>query len=92
MEPRRLNTTNKFEEEAELAKRRGKDTQKMRSVIELLIHRQSLPHELNDQPLRGEFKGYRNLHIEPSWLLIYKADDRNLWLLRTRSYAHIFGK
>ena len=91
MEPRRLNTTNRFEKEVEFAKRRGKDTKKMRAVIELLVHRRPLPRELNDHPLRGEFKGYRDLHIEPDWLLIYKAEDKDLWLARTGSHADLFG-
>ncbi len=91
MEPRRLNTTNRFEKEVELAKRRGKDTKKLRAVIELLVHRRPLPRELNDHPLRGEFKGYRDLHIEPDWLLIYKAEDKDLWLARTGSHADLFG-
>lgn len=90
MEPRRLNTTNRFEKEVELAKRWGKDTRKSRAVIELLVHRRSWPRELNDHPLRGEFKGYRDLHIEPDWLLIYKADDKDLWLARTGSHADFF--
>lgn len=91
MEPRRLNTTNRFEKEVELAKRRGKDTGKLRAVIELLVHPRPLPRELNDHPLRGEFKGYRDLHIEPDWLLIYKTDDADLWLARTGSHADLFG-
>ena len=88
---RRLNTTNKFEKDVELAKRRGKDMTKIRIVIDLLINRQSLPSGLNDHPLKGEFKGYRDIHIEPDWLLIYKIDDKNLWLSRTGSHADIFG-
>ena len=88
---RRLNTTNKFEKDVELAKRRGKDMTKIRIVIDLLINRQSLPSELNDHPLKGEFKGYRDIHIEPDWLLIYKIDDKDLWLSRTGSHADIFG-
>jgi mRNA interferase YafQ len=91
MEPRRLNTTNRFEKEVELAKRRGKDTGKLHAVIELLMQRRPLLRELNDHPLRGEFKGYRDLHIEPDWLLIYKADDKDLWLVRTGSHADLFG-
>lgn len=88
---RRLNTTNKFEKDVELAKRRGKDMAKIRTVIDLLINRHSLPSGLNDHPLKGEFKGYRDLHIEPDGLLIYKVDDKDLWLSRTGSHADIFG-
>jgi mRNA interferase YafQ len=91
MEIRRLNTTNKFEKDVELAKRRGKDMDKMRAAINFLVNRQPLPGGLNDHPLKGEFKGYRDLHIESDWLLIYKANDKDLWLSRTGSHADLFG-
>lgn len=51
MAPGQLNTANKFEKEVPLAKRRGKNVAKLRSVIDLLLHRQTLPHELNDHLL-----------------------------------------
>ena len=88
---RRLNTTNKFEKDIELAKRRGKDMGKIRTIIDLLVNRHSLSGALNDHPLKGEFKGYRDLHIEADWLLIYKVDDKDLWLSRTGSHADLFG-
>jgi mRNA interferase YafQ len=88
---RRLNTTNKFEKDIELAKRRGKDMDKIRTIIDLLVNRHSLSGALNDHPLKGEFKGYRDLHIEADWLLIYKVDDKDLWLSRTGSHADLFG-
>jgi len=61
------------------------------SVIDLLVNRHPLPGGLNDHPLKGEFKGYRDLHIESDWLLIYKVDDKDLWLSRTGSHADLFG-
>lgn len=90
MTPRKFHTTHKFEKEAELAKRRGKDTRKLRAVIDLLLHRRPLPYALHDHPLKGKFKDYRDLHIEPDWILIYKADDENVWLARTGSHADLF--
>lgn len=88
---RRINTTNKFEKDIELAKRRGKDMGKIHTIIDLLVNRHSLSGALNDHPLKGEFKGYRDLHIEADWLLIYKVDDKDLWLSRTGSHADLFG-
>lgn len=78
MVPRKLHTTRTFEKEVELSKRRGKDTRKLRAVIDLLLHRRPLPRALCDHPLKGTFKGYRDLHIEPDWILIYKVDDENV--------------
>ena len=91
MQSRTLHTANKFEKEVELAKRRGKDMAKLRAIIDLLITCQPLPREACDHPLKGQWKGYRDLHIEPAWLLIYKVDDVSLWLYRTGTRADIFG-
>lgn len=88
---RKVHTSNRFDKEAALAVRRGKDTAKLRAIIEILIARQPLPRELKDHPLKGDWNGYRDIHIEPDWLLIYKADDTNLWLVRTGTHADLFG-
>lgn len=91
MKPRIVHTTNKFDKAVALAKRRGKDTAKLRAVIELLVTRQALPRELKDHPLKGDRKNYRDLHIEPDWLLLYKTCDENLWLVHTGTHSDIFG-
>jgi mRNA interferase YafQ len=88
---RQLHTTHKFEKDVARAKRRGKDTAKLRIVIDWLVHRQMLPRELNDHPLKGQYKGLRDVHLEPDWILIYKADEHHVWLLRTGTHADLFG-
>lgn len=91
MKQRKVHTSNKFDKDAALAVRRGKDTAKLRAVITLLKSDQPLPDQLKDHPLKGPLKGYRDLHIEPDWLLIYKRDEKNLWLVRTGAHADLFG-
>lgn len=92
MHRRHIHTTKKFDKDVTLAVRRAKDTSKLRTVIDLLVTRQLLPQELKDHPLKGEFKGMRDCHIEPDWVLIYKIDHENLWLARTGTHADLFGK
>lgn len=87
MQRRNAHTANKFDKDVALAVRRGKDTNKLRAVIELLVTRQPLPRELKDHPLKGGFKGACDLHIEPDWVLVYQADNENLWLIRTGTHA-----
>jgi mRNA interferase YafQ len=53
-----------------LAKKRGKDTAKLREVILLLIKGSPLPARRKDHPLSGDWKHFRDCHIEPDWLLI----------------------
>jgi mRNA interferase YafQ len=91
MESRKVHTSHKFDKDAALAVRRGKDTEKLRAVITLLTSDQPLLNNLKDHPLKGVLKGYRDLHIEPDWLLIYKRDALNLWLVRTGTHADLFG-
>ena len=91
MQPRKVHTTHQFDKDTALALRQGKDTIKLRKVIELLATRTALPRELRDHPLKGQWKGYRDLHIEPDWVLIYKVDEANLWLVRTGTHGGIFG-
>jgi mRNA interferase YafQ len=88
---RNVHTSHRFDKDAALAIRRGKDTTKLRAVITLLAGDQPLPGELKDHPLKGYWKGYRDIHIEPDWLLIYKRDEKNIWLVRTGAHADLFG-
>ena len=57
--------TGQFKHDVMLAERRGKNMDKLRAVIGLLLAGQPLPRELGDHPLKGEWKPSRDLHIEP---------------------------
>jgi len=49
-----------------------------------------LPEAYQDHPLRGNWKGYRDAHIEPDWLLLYRVDGEELQLARTGTHADLF--
>jgi mRNA interferase YafQ len=72
------------------AQRRGKDMSKLRDVLTLLITGEPLAPRLKDHFLTGEWRGYRNLHIEPDCLLRYKIDRDDLILAHTGSHADLF--
>ena len=63
----------------------------LRNVLRLLLTGEPIPAAYKDHSLKGDWKHYRDLHIEPDWLLIYKADEENIWLVRTGTHADIFG-
>jgi mRNA interferase YafQ len=63
---------------------------KLRDVLMLLITGEPLALRLKDHPLTGEWRGYRDLHIEPDWLLLYKIDGDDLILARTGNHADLF--
>ena len=63
--------TSQFKRDVKLAEKRGKDMSKLRHVVGLLLADSPLPREMNDHPLKGEWKASRDLHTEPDWVLIY---------------------
>ncbi|MCI8663713.1 MAG: type II toxin-antitoxin system YafQ family toxin [Hungatella sp.] len=50
-----------------------------------------LPANNKDRKLSGNYFGYRECHIAPDWLLIYKQTDTELKLDRTGTHADLFG-
>lgn len=60
-------------------------------VIELLIHDKKLPEKYCDHNLSGNWKNYRECHIKPDWLLIYKQYEDQLLLARTGSHSELFS-
>ena len=79
-----------FKRDVKRLKKRGKDMSKLRRVLGLLIQEAPLPGVCQDHPLRGKWQGYRDLHIEPDWLLLYRVMGRKLYLARTGSHADLF--
>jgi len=73
-----------------LAQRRSKDRSKLRELILLLAEGQPLPPRYKDHPLGGEWKHYRDCHIESDWLLIYKIEGDDLYLVRTGTHSDLF--
>ncbi len=73
-------------------RRRGKDLEKLKAVVRLLAEEQSLPERHRDHHLVGDWSSYRECHIEPDWLLIYKIerDEGTFTLVRTGTHADLF--
>lgn len=84
--------TGQFKRDVKLAEKRGKDMNKLRSVIGMLMAGQPLPREFADHPLKGEWKPSRDLHIEPDWVLIYCVEGEAVCFERTGTHADLFGK
>ena len=84
--------TGQFKRDIKLAEKRGKDMDKLREVIGLLLAGQPLPRALGDHTLKGEWKPRRDLHIEPDWVLIYCVEDEMVRFERTGTHADLFGK
>ncbi len=85
-----LVTTTQFERDVKCQEKRSKSLDKLHTVIETLRNRRPLDPKHRDHPLGGEWKGWRDCHIEPDWLLIYRKDDATLDLGRTGSHSDLF--
>ena len=88
---RRISYSGQFRRDVKLAEKRGKDMTKLRRVIQLLTDDAPLAARFRDHPLKGDWKGCRDLHIEPDWLLIYTADLTSVRFERTGSHADLFN-
>ncbi|MGN0679843.1 MAG: type II toxin-antitoxin system YafQ family toxin [Oscillospiraceae bacterium] len=83
-----LEMTSSFKHDFKVIKKRGYDLSLLFKVIELLSNGESLPEKYKDHSLVGNFKGFRECHIQPDWLLIYKIDNDKLILLLTSTGSH----
>ena len=59
-------------------------------MLAALIGQEPLAAQQRDYPLRGIWKGYRETHIEPDWLLIYRIEGNELHLVRIGSHSDLF--
>jgi mRNA interferase YafQ len=81
-----------FKKDVKRAEKRGKDMAKLKAVILLLIDDKPLEPRHRDHPLKGDWVGYRDLHIEPDWLLLYSVTETELMLARTGTHSDLFGE
>lgn len=68
--------------------KRGYDVSLLEEVIDQLANKIPLPKKYKDHGLSGNYVGFRECHITPDWLLIYKIDDSELILYLTRTGSH----
>jgi mRNA interferase YafQ len=77
-----------FRKDVRLAAKRGKDLLRLEAVIDALANGEVLPATLRDHALKGRYDGYRECHVDPDWLLVYKIDKGLLVLVLYRVSTH----
>ena len=61
-------------------------------VLKLLLVDEPLPEKNRDHALSGDWAGYRECHVKPDLLLIYRKPDADtLRLARLGSHSELFG-
>ena len=84
----KLETTVQFRRDYKKMRKRGLDRALIESVIDTLLREKPLAPKYRDHALTGNYKGFRECHIQPDWLLIYKIDRGNLILTAARTGTH----
>lgn len=79
-----------FKKESKLAKKRGKNMDKLETVLLALVSDMPLPSACRPHKLVGQYADLWECHIEPDWLLIYDYDDNEVRLYRTGTHADLF--
>lgn len=87
---RRIEYSGQFKRDARLCQKRGKDMDKLKALLGVIIDGGAVPERYLDHPLKGEWKGYRDAHIEPDWLLIYHLSKDAVRFERTGRHADLF--
>jgi len=82
--------SNRFDKELKRMLKRGKEAEKIKDVIRKLINEERLDRRYKDHPLRGNYRGCRDCHIEPDWILIYRIDGNQIQFLRTGTHSDLF--
>lgn len=84
--------TNKFKKNLKTAMKRGYSIESLNNVVNTLASGQLLPEKNKDHNLSGNWSNYRECHVEPDWLLIYKMENDILvlTLVRTSTHSDIF--
>ena len=81
-----------FKRDYKLIQKRGYDTELIKEIIAKLANGEELPERNRDHALTGNYKGCRECHIKPDWLLIYQIEGEELilYLMRTGTHSDLF--
>ncbi|MCK4917401.1 MAG: type II toxin-antitoxin system YafQ family toxin [Candidatus Omnitrophica bacterium] len=79
-----------FNKDIKRSKKRGKDLEKLKDVIDLLVEKKKLPTKNKDHKLTENFHEYRECNVAPNWLLIYKIEGGYIFFVRTGTHSDLF--
>ena len=80
--------TKKFKKSFKKAKKQGLDISLLTEIVDRLQCDVKLEKKYCDHPLKGKYKGFRECHIQPDWLLIYLKEDDVLTLTLVDTGSH----
>ena len=83
-------TTTRFEKDYVRQHKRGKELSKLKEIMARIVREGALPSKNRDHLLAGNWSKYRECHVEPDWLLIYRIDGESVVFERTGTHADLF--
>ncbi len=86
-----IRQTTQFRRDAKRLQRQKKSLSRLEIAINTLVTQKPLAEQYRDHALGGNWKGFRECHIQPDWLLIYRIENDELQLARTGSHTELFG-
>ena len=87
-----LELTNQYLKDLKVARKRGLDENLLNEVIYKLLSGEKLLPKNRDHALTGNYKGFRECHVTPDWLLIYSKETtiKIITLVRTGTHSDLF--
>ena len=82
--------TKQFAKDLKKMEKRGKSLEKIKRILKTLANEERLSAKYWNHKLIGNYKGRRECHIEPDWLLIYKIIDSEIIFERTGTHSDLF--
>ncbi len=89
--PLTIRQATRFRRDVKRLRRQGVDLAKLQAVVATLAAQEPLDEKYRDHALVGNWRGFRECHIQPDWLLIYRVEAEELQLARTGSHTELFG-
>jgi len=80
--------TGQFRHSLKLCAKRGLDVKALTDVLDILRASGKLPVEYSPHKLQGKYKGCWECHIQPDWLLVWKQNDTQLYLVLVDTGTH----
>jgi len=87
---RQTQNKKKFKKDIFRMERRGKDIQKLKIAMDMLLNEETLPYKYKNHKLIGNYQGCWECHIEPDWLMIYKIKNQIVIFERTGTHSDLF--
>lgn len=84
----KIKPSSQFKKDLKLAQKRGLKIEKLQQVVGILASGFTLPEQYHNHPLKGNYVGCMECHIQPDWLLIYKIKDDELLITLARTGTH----